>query len=336
MKYKISVIIPVFNGEKYLERSLNSLINQTIGFENLEIIMVDDVSTDSSRDIMNNYSNKFSNIKSFFSKENHGYPGFGRNVGIKNSQGKYIMFMDNDDEYSLDYCEVMFNKIEREQVDIVSSNFYIQKESKRINRNLFESASKYHQIYEKDIILNLKGYVPIFGSEIWNRIFKSSIIKDNDIKFIERGFNEDRLFIFNYCYYAKNIMYIDYYGYVWYRDGENLSYYSVKSTLGYINSYYEFCDVLKEKYPDVNFSEFFKSGIHSSIIRIIFSSDDKKDQLVLLEKLYEFEKYINFDGNIHIFWTNLFNKLILKKKFSTVLFLMKILRIGKKVFDIFN
>ncbi|MGL6105767.1 glycosyltransferase family 2 protein [Romboutsia sp.] len=90
---KISVIVPVYNVEKYLERCLNSLLNQT--YKNLEIILINDGSTDSSEEIRKKYSKQDEKIK-FISQENKGIAET-RNVGIKNSTGEYIAFLDSDD-----------------------------------------------------------------------------------------------------------------------------------------------------------------------------------------------------------------------------------------------
>ena len=84
MNYKISIIIPIYNAQDTLKIAINSVINQTIGFENIELILVDDKSTDKSKDIINNYSNKYDNVKSIFLKENNGSPSKPRNIGIDN------------------------------------------------------------------------------------------------------------------------------------------------------------------------------------------------------------------------------------------------------------
>ena len=97
--YKVSVIMPVYNAEEYLGNALDSVINQSMGFENIELILVDDKSTDNSRNIIEEYSNIYYNIKPIFLDENSGCPGIPRNVGIKNASSDYIMFIDNDDEY---------------------------------------------------------------------------------------------------------------------------------------------------------------------------------------------------------------------------------------------
>ena len=119
MGAKITVIIPIFNGEKHIKKTLNSLFNQTFGFENIEVIIVDDCSTDNTAKILKDYENKYENIKCFFLEKNNGTPGKGRNIGIQNASTDYIMFLDSDDEFALDMCEVMYSTITNENVDFV-------------------------------------------------------------------------------------------------------------------------------------------------------------------------------------------------------------------------
>ena len=117
--YKISVIMPIFNVEEYLENTLKSVINQTIGFENIELILVDDCSTDNSREIIEKYSNDYPNIKKIFLEKNTGCPGIPRNIGIRNATSDYIMFIDHDDEYFPEICDKLYNTIISEDADIV-------------------------------------------------------------------------------------------------------------------------------------------------------------------------------------------------------------------------
>ena len=98
VEYQVSVIIPVYNAEKNLKNTVQSVINQSIGFENIELILVDDASTDDSKNIIKSLSKEYNNIIHYYSKKNHGAPGFGRNTGLKLATSNYIMFLDNDDE----------------------------------------------------------------------------------------------------------------------------------------------------------------------------------------------------------------------------------------------
>lgn len=88
----ISVILPIYNVEMYIEECLNSLVNQTIGVENLEVIMVNDCSTDSTKSIMDKYSEKYSNFISIHLEKNTGSPSTPKNIGVEQATGEYLIF----------------------------------------------------------------------------------------------------------------------------------------------------------------------------------------------------------------------------------------------------
>ena len=115
---KISIIVPIYNVEEYIEKCVDSLINQT--YKNIEIILVDDGSTDKSYDICKKYSETDSRIK-LIHKENGGLSD-ARNVGIDNATGDYITFLDSDDWISYDYSEIMIKELQETNADIVMSN----------------------------------------------------------------------------------------------------------------------------------------------------------------------------------------------------------------------
>lgn len=110
-EYKISIIMPVFNAEKYLRDSLESIVNQSIGVENLEVIIVNDASTDSSADIIDEFSDKFPNFKPIHLSENTGGPFGPRNIALKYVTSDYVMFLDADDTYTPTACEVLYDAI---------------------------------------------------------------------------------------------------------------------------------------------------------------------------------------------------------------------------------
>ena len=116
---KITVIIPVYNVEKYLKEAIEATINQT--YKNLEIILVDDGSTDSSGKICDEYAKKDNRIK-VIHQENRGMSG-ARNVGLECATGKYIMFSDSDDTFELNACEKLYNFIEKTNADYVVGNY---------------------------------------------------------------------------------------------------------------------------------------------------------------------------------------------------------------------
>ena len=116
---KVSVIVPVYTTETYLEKWLDSIINQD--FNDYEIIIINDGSTDDSNKIINKYVEKYSNIKAF-NKQNGGLSS-ARNLGIEKANGKYLMFVDSDDYIEPNMCEIMINTIKKYNVDIVRCNY---------------------------------------------------------------------------------------------------------------------------------------------------------------------------------------------------------------------
>ena len=123
MDEKISVIVPTYNAEKYLMHGINSIINQNFGFENIELILVDDNSKDNTPQKIKELSNEYPNVKIIFLEGNSGSAAKGRNTGIDNATTDYIMFLDQDDKYDENMCETMYNTIKNNNVDIVMCKY---------------------------------------------------------------------------------------------------------------------------------------------------------------------------------------------------------------------
>lgn len=126
MNKKVSIIVPVYNVEKYLRRCLDSLVNQTL--KDIEIIVVNDGSPDNSQDIIDEYASKYSIIKSFI-KENGGV-GRARNYGIQKANGEYIGFVDSDDYVKEDMFELLYKKAIEENADYVTCDLMFTYENK--------------------------------------------------------------------------------------------------------------------------------------------------------------------------------------------------------------
>ena len=120
---KISIIVPVYNAEKWLEDCIKSVLNQT--YKNVELVLVNDGSDDSSDKICKKYSLKYSNIK-YILQENAG-ASVARNKGLKNATGSYIQFLDSDDYLNNDCCEKMIDKMKSENCDLVLCGMNIWK-----------------------------------------------------------------------------------------------------------------------------------------------------------------------------------------------------------------
>ena len=202
--YKISVIIPVHNTEKYIEECLNSVINQTL--KDIEVICVDDASTDSSLEILNKYAEKDNRIKIY--QHNASKSALGaRKTGVENANSEYIMFLDADDFYSVDACEIAYNKITEKDVDI--ANF----STKIINcADISEDKIKANELF-------LKPYTEItdkpldkcfaenkYGHNLWSKIYKAEVCKKavKELEDIHMSYAEDLYMYFVISYYANS------------------------------------------------------------------------------------------------------------------------------------
>ena len=228
--YKISIIIPVYNTEKVLKKTIQSIINQSMDFKDIELIMINDGSTDKSGFIMDEFSSKYNNIKSIHLDKNCGSPGKPRNIGIKNAQAEYIMFLDSDDTYDKYSCESLYNTITEENVDIVGGMMSLKQENgdyqvsisswvpiidntkdnydtrkKRVEKKLLSNELyklKYNSIDDNPKLITDYGFT--------TKIFKKSFLNKNNITFPENlNGGEDAVFLFNSMINAKGIVFIN-------------------------------------------------------------------------------------------------------------------------------
>lgn len=212
----ISIIVPVYNVEKYLRECLDSLINQT--YKNIEIIIVDDGSTDNSGKICDEYEKKNKNIK-VIHKENEGL-GFARNTGLEYVHGEYVTFVDSDDYVDNDFIEELYKNITTKNVDICKSGF------KRIddNHNILAIRKYDICIYNEEetkntFIPRMIGSLPDKKDSIemcvCGAIYKTSYILEYKIKFPSERvlISEDLFFNIDYAQNINKACTIDYVGY---------------------------------------------------------------------------------------------------------------------------
>ena len=189
---KITVIIPVYNMEKYIERCLLSVCNNT--YKNLQIICINDGSTDGTIDILNRFKQKDDRIY-IIDKENGGVSK-ARNCGLKKAVGDYIAFVDSDDWIHHQYFEKLLNAAKSANVDVISCR-YIRTDSEKKEEELPESAPKEIDISDIGNMSNIRKY-------IWGKLYKKEIL--SNIFFKENlSFAEDTLFNMNVFLQKKNI-----------------------------------------------------------------------------------------------------------------------------------
>lgn len=212
----ISIVVPVYNVERYIKECIDSLINQTISAD--EIILVDDGSTDESGNICDEYSFRYSYIKTIH-KCNAGL-GMARNTGLEYVSSDYVTFFDSDDFADKDYIEKLMKPIIEDNYDTCKSSF------KRVdmNSNYIQSEDIFTEIYngehvQSELLPRLigsaadkKDSVPMSSC---STIYSMKIIKDHKLQFVsERDWiSEDIIFNIEYYSYAKNVILIDYIGY---------------------------------------------------------------------------------------------------------------------------
>lgn len=214
MHPKISVIVPVYCAEGTLERCLDSVLAQTL--QDIEIILINDGSTDKSWELCRRYADSFPNVRAF-SQENKGSSG-ARNAGLDAAQGEYIGFVDSDDEIVPEMYELLYSEAKSKNADFVGCGYrYKNDKGEWVDgpSNLPEGYYDYEQVVQR-LVKPLLGNEKRVGNKGVNGygcmgIFCRRILEINHIRFqSERKiFHEDELFYFTFFKYVKAVAYLD-------------------------------------------------------------------------------------------------------------------------------
>ena len=283
---KVSVIVPVYNTEKYLNRCLDSLVNQSL--KEIEILVINDCSTDNSKNILDEYEKKYQNIKVFHNKTNKGI-GYNRNLGIKKASGEFIGFIDSDDWVEKNMFEKMYNKAKRDNLDLVICNYFrkLMKEDELIdiesdfNIKYFDNTS-----LEKSPNLLLD-----INTAPWNKLYKKELIEN--IKFPEDLKYEDAVFVMESLAEAKNIGMVE----------DKLNYYLVRSKSETTVMNEKVFDILtitkiiennfkKTKYYD-DIKDFVEAYIITNLFRYTLQQKYQEDKLLKTKFIDEVFNYLN-------------------------------------------
>lgn len=198
----ISVIIPVYNAIEYLDKCVRSVLNQS--YTNIEIILINDGSTDGSMELCEAYALREKNVR-LFSQQNTGAAG-ARNLGLSHSKGEYIVFVDSDDWIMPTYIEELYFSLIKYAADMVIIDYFVEEDTKLVYRKKQESANIYTSGETLDHLFDTDKYM----GYIWNKIFQARIIKDNHLRFdTELKVWEDLLFCCKYIREIKRIVYIE-------------------------------------------------------------------------------------------------------------------------------
>jgi len=327
MLAKITIIVPVYNSEKYLSRCLDSILAQTL--MEFECILIDDFSEDSSAMICENYAKKDNRIIVLKNNENMG-ASLTRKKGLDYANGNYIQFIDSDDYIEKNMLEKMYEKAFVENLDIVFCDFIMQQELDKICVNADISGKSKIEII-KQIGVTVNSYTAC----LYNKIIKKQIF-DNVI-FSNTNYAEDKYISLQTTYYAEKAGYINSAFYNYIRNAESLSNntkYSLRRKVEHFNNYKLVVDFLTKKYGnDINlFEPELSDGINFLKMEII--SDKEAKAVINIDELYtkannrifsktwkeKIDKKIlfylvihKFPFAIHVFHFGLFFKKILRK-----------------------
>lgn len=196
---KISVIIPVYNGRKYIINCLNSLEKQT--YKNIEVILINDGSSDDTETVIQNYMEKSSLKIQYFSQSNHGQ-AYTRNFGTEKATGEYIAYIDSDDYLDSDYLLKLYETAEAYHSDVVNSGYRVVKEDgavlSEVNISPFSDVSDF-------------GRAGVFV--VWSKLYRRKFLQKHKIYFPEGKIYEDVPFSIAAKFQGQNVKSISYIGY---------------------------------------------------------------------------------------------------------------------------
>ena len=276
----ISVVIPCFNVEKYLKKALKSVLKQKFSYDTskytgLEIICVDDCSTDKTLKVISKFASRYSNIRIVSLPKNSG-PSVCRNAGICEANGEFIAFVDSDDWIEKGTFQKALNAME-DDVDLVYWNVRVVK-----SRGIFY----YKQVKEWFDKVFYLGKRPLndfmflnFTPECWSKFFRLSLIKDKNVSFPEGFIHEDFAFLWKYLVWCRNVVCLDEKLYNYYQRKYSIVYKMKTKEVVNFDKFYVCDDIfnylkkyqLFDRYKDI-FKLFFEKMVDS----MLWDIDDRK------------------------------------------------------------
>ena len=310
----ISVIVPVFNVEQYLPECLDSIIFQS--YKNLEIICINDGSTDGSEKILQSYADKDNRIK-IISKPNGGVSQ-SRNRGIEVAQGAYISFVDSDDVLLPDFYEKLIDGIKDGDNDVIQSGtIFWHKQNQTVKGNLSANISDFGKI-----LAHLKKCY------VWNKLWRKSFLDKNELRFDEHiGYCEDVLFTIKAAFYAKSWKFINYAGYLYRYNEQSASHSSTKEAKRRLDRY----EVIKQSLRFAAENDFTFEKIKALEDFLIGQTVDYND---ILDENYRVKLLSVFNNKELI--NKRYSRAVSKKRFSFSLKKRELIMFGKNLMSLWK
>lgn len=286
---EISIIVPVYNVEKYLNQCLDSIVSQEFSY-NFEVICVNDGSTDGSKLILEKYTKKYSNVK-LVEQKNCGLSA-ARNTGFRNSIGKYIMFIDSDDYLeNNNVISMLYNEVTENNLDFIIADFEYDYEDKNKNYRIDRETTIKNCIMEGRELFDKGIKSNSIMSIVWNKLYSREFLDKNNLYFYEGILYEDMEFTPKAYYLAERVKYIDE-KIIMYRQREG----SIMSTINEkrVVDFIKVADSLQQfnrKYQSETIRN-FELYQYVSVIRKINKMNDR-EEIDKLNKMLRERKVIN-------------------------------------------
>ena len=302
---QVSIIVPAYNVENYIERCLNSLVNQT--FKDIEIITINDGSTDKSLELLNKYAKEDIRV-SVIDLGDEGV-SYCRNLGVEKANGKYIMFVDSDDWIDSNMIEAMYKKAEENKLDLVMCSYIreFKDHSKEKRFNLPEEIIYKEDKVKNELLRKLVGPVKEELSNpemldalgtVWGKLYRADILKENKIKFVdlkEIGSAEDTLFNIFTFNYLKKVMFLNKPMYHYWRDNPKsvTSQYNPKLKEQRKVFFKYISDFIRENNFEQVFEEALNNRICTSVLGLGLIECSKNNKINGINKIKNIKKIIN-------------------------------------------
>ncbi|MBO1686307.1 glycosyltransferase [Clostridium butyricum] len=333
---KVSIIIPVYNVEKYLRKCIESALNQTL--DNIEIIAVNDGSTDSSLQLLTEYESTYENFK-VINQVNMGLSG-ARNAGFKYSRGKYVYFLDSDDYIDSKLAEICYNVCEnnKAEVSMFDADVFFERD---LNNNNLDFNYKRKDILTSNVVTGEELFCKLiknkcYKSPVWLFFYNRQFLINNDLKFYNGIIHEDELFTPQVLLRANRIIYIP--KDLFFRRVRNDSIMTKKISRKNIEGYYivaeelyKFSEIMKNKINKITYKilirkivELYSTSFKNCYILGLGNEEYNSLEIRIKKSILEKKNLKNLKLKLFIMWPYLMYKISKIKRYLS----FKMIKLG--------
>lgn len=297
---KVSIVMPVFNAVKYIDKAIKSILNQT--YNNFELIIIDDGATDGTGEKCRMYAEKYSNI--IYEKQKNAGTCAARNKGIMLARGEYISFSDHDDEYYEDYLQCLVELADSKSLSMAKCSVLFEEtyvNGKKIKRKEYFD----NNVKSKNKLIEEYNSLPISFFGVWNTLYRTSLIRDNGVRFLEdiRHGQEDYMFNTELLPFIQNVGFTNKILYKHYRrvqQSTSAKFYEdrIDAMIIHFNKEVEVLRPLIKKSDWTIELPILYSRKITGIISYCLSTEENKSKQRCLNAIKKFNKEINYKTEI--------------------------------------